>query len=418
MIINKILYFKSILRLTLTVILILVLHSPQKVHGQDTTFLEMTKKIEMAMEIPVINTNPCAKYNDKNRNYNMVIGTDQTPGGRIWAAWVSGEDGIGGYFVVASSDDDGETWSKPRLVIDPENHPSGLARRILVGNFWTDPKGRLWLFFDQSMGFFDGKAGDWYIRCDNPDDKNPTWTSPKRIWHGCTLQKPTVLTSGEWLLPISLWDSTRINLWNTKSTVGSKYFTELNEERKAWVFVSTDEGETWEKQGGIRFPYFNFDEHIVVELNDGRLWMTARTNKGIYETYSSDKGKTWGAPTPSAIINTNARHFMRRLDSGNILLVKNGPLDKDVGRNQLMAFISEDEGKTWKGGLELESIDRDCSYPDGFQNKEGQIFIIYDHERDIAKEILMAKITEKDILAGKLVEKESKLRILVSKAGE
>lgn len=379
---------------------------------------EWNQKLNLALQPPEIITHPSKKYFDENRNYNMVIGTDQSPSGRIWAAWVSGEDGPGAYFVVASSDDSGLTWSKPRLVIDPLDHPSGLARRTLVGNLWTDPKGRLWLFFDQSMGFFDGRAGSWYIRSNNPDAENPQWTKPKRIWHGCTLQKPVVLSSGEWLLPISLWDSSWINLWEVKQSSSSeKYFSELDKDRKAWVFISKDEGDTWEKQGSIKFPNFNFDEHIMVELNDGRLWMTARTKNGMYETYSSDKGKTWAKPFPSTIVNTNSRHFMRRLNSGNILLVKNGPINKDVGRKQLMAFISTDEGKTWKGGLELETIDRDCSYPDGFQNSDDQIFIIYDHERSGAKEILMARFTEKDIISKKIIDSNSRLKLLVSKAG-
>lgn len=376
-----------------------------------------TETLDMALVPPEVNHSPGEEYFDENRDYNMVIGTDQTPGGRIWAAWVSGADGPEGYFVVASSDDRGQSWSKPRLVIDPSNHPSGLTRRTLVGNFWTDPKGRLWLFFDQSMGFFDGRSGSWYIRSDDPDAADPQWTKPERIWHGSTLQKPTVLSTGEWLLPISLWGRSRINLWSTEAIAGEPYFPNLDEDRKAWLFVSLDEGETWTKHGSVRFPFFNFDEHSVVERDDGRLWMTARTKEGIHESFSADRGKSWSTPVASSIKNTNSRHLMKRLSSGRILLVKNGPIDQDVGRKQLMAFVSEDEGVSWRGGLELESSDRQCSYPDGFQDQEGRIFVIYDHERSEAKEILMASFTEEDVLAGKIVDKESRLRMLVSKAG-
>ena len=28
--------------------------------------------------------------------------------------------------------------------------------------------------------------------CDNPDDADPKWSAPTRIWHGATLNKPTV----------------------------------------------------------------------------------------------------------------------------------------------------------------------------------------------------------------------------------
>ena len=89
---------------------------------------------------------------DERRDYGMTIGIERTHGGRLWAAWVAGGNSDLGYFVAASSDDEGRTWSKPHLVIDPPEAPTGLRRRLLVGNFWCDPTRRLWLFFDQSMG--------------------------------------------------------------------------------------------------------------------------------------------------------------------------------------------------------------------------------------------------------------------------
>jgi hypothetical protein len=45
------------------------------------------------------------------------------------------------------------------VVIDPTDPPNAPQRRSLVGNLWTDPNGKLWLFFDQSLGYFDGRSG-------------------------------------------------------------------------------------------------------------------------------------------------------------------------------------------------------------------------------------------------------------------
>ncbi len=61
-----------------------------------------------------------------------------------------------GYFLLATSDD-GETWSKPRLAVGA---PGGTGQRLsgaLVGNLWSDPQGRLWLFFDQQLGDAKGR---------------------------------------------------------------------------------------------------------------------------------------------------------------------------------------------------------------------------------------------------------------------
>ena len=75
----------------------------------------------------------------------------------------------------------------------------------LVGNLWSDPKGRLWLFFDQQLGDPQNRITNWFMRCDDPDAAEPAWTEPVQFADGCTLNKPTVLKNGDWLLPVSDW---------------------------------------------------------------------------------------------------------------------------------------------------------------------------------------------------------------------
>jgi predicted neuraminidase len=239
----------------------------------------------------------------------------------------------------------------------------------------------------------------------------PVWSAPRRIWHGATLNKPIVTKAGEWLMPISLWTRDRI-----RPKELAEYQTELDADRMAHLFVSTDEGKTWTRRGGVVIPQTDFDEHMFVELNDGRLWLLARTKYGIAETFSSDGGRTWTEPKPSAIQNPSARFFLRRLASGNLILVKNGPLGERVKkRTQMTAFLSDDEGKTWKGGLVIDERDG-VSYPDGFQSPDGVIHIVHDRNRAADREILMARFTEADVLAKEFVTPGSQGKILVSKA--
>ena len=73
------------------------------------------------------------------------------------------------------------------------------------------------------------------------------------------------------------------------------------------VFVSTDQGQTWSRRGGMAFPQPEFDEHMIVELKDGRLWMLARTKNELTESYSSDRGSTWTEPQHSSIKNYSAK---------------------------------------------------------------------------------------------------------------
>ncbi|HOP77811.1 MAG TPA: sialidase family protein [Thermogutta sp.] len=382
--------------------------SPEEVRAYE---LDVMRRVaDLALIPPVLNTSPLPEYDYDKLDYGMTIGIERTPKGRIWACWVAGGDSPKAFFVLATSDDDGETWSKPRLVIDSHSKNLPMDRTVIIGNLWTDPLGRLWLFFDQTMHHFDGRAGIWATVCNNPDDARPQWSPPRRIWHGSMLNKPIVLSTGEWVLPIYLNQFPGFGPFRD-------LFRELDPLRGAHMFVSTDAGQTWERRGGpVKFPNPDWIEHMFIERHDGTLWMLARTRTGIMQSISTDRGRTWSEPTDLAgVAHPNARFFIRRLASGRILLVKHGDaIDSHQGRVKLSAWLSEDDGKTWQGGLVLD--DRPgVSYPDGFQAPDGTIYISYDRNRATDGEILLARFTEADILAKKLVGPKSKLKILISK---
>ncbi|QEL14415.1 sialidase family protein [Limnoglobus roseus] len=410
----------------IAVILLLVLPAP--LFAQDTgekaeaRFAKMTPEAvrdyerevmrriaDLALIPPKINTSPLPQYDADRLDYGMTIGMERTPKGRLWACWVAGGDSPKAFFVLATSDDNGETWSKPRLVVDAHSKTLPVDRSILVGNLWTDPQGRLWLFFDQSMDMFDGRAGVWSAVCENPDDEHPKWSAPRRIWHGVALNKPTVLSSGEWLLPLSLNQNPGFGPFKGA-------FPELDPLRGAHAFVSRDKGVTWERRGAVQFPNPDWHEHMFVERKDGTLWMLARNAKGIMQSTSTDGGKTWAAPTEvSGVGQPNARFHVRRLASGRLLLVKHGDaVGAHQGRVKLSAWLSEDDGKTWTGGLILDDR-KGVSYPDGVQSPDGTIYISYDRNRATDGEVLLARFTEADVLKGNVIDPKSKLRMLISR---
>ena len=217
--------------------------------------------------------------------------------------------------------------------------------------------------------------------------------------------KPVVLASGEWALPVSFWH---------RREAGS-----------AGMMVSGDHGETWSERGAVDVPptVRDHDEHMIVERLDGSLWMWVRTKYGIGESTSSDHGATWSALTPSAIPHAKSRFFVRRLASGNLLLVRHDPANGDFAdgeskgtRSHLKAYISDDDGVTWSGGLLLDPRPG-ISYPDGDQAADGTIYITYDFERTDAREILLAAFREADARAGDIATDPVRLHRPINKAG-
>ena len=100
----------------------------------------------------------------------------------------------------------------------------------------------------------------------------------------------------------------------------------------------------------------------------------------------------------------------------------------NTGRSHITAMLSEDDCKTWPYKLLLDERSN-ISYPDGKEADDGYIYIAYDRERgngrksleevySCAREILIAKITEADIMAGNVVDTGSKLKFVASKLGE
>jgi sialidase-1 len=372
----------------------------QRAYERDT----LRRVADLALIPPRLNTSPLPEYDYDRLDYGMTLGIERTPGGRLWAAWVAGEDGPKAYMLAATSDDEGDTWSKPRLVIHSDIPGLPIPRSVIVGNLWTDPLGRLWFFFDQTMNHFDGRGGLWAARCENPDAEAPIWSEPRRLWHGSMLNKPVVLSTGEWLLAVQLLQSPGFGPFHG-------LFPELDPLRGVNIFVSADAGETWVCRGRVRMPNPDWMEPMVVERHDGSLWMLARTRTGIVETFSLDGGRTWSEPLyPDGIKQPNARFYLRRLASGRILLVKHGDrMDAHHGRVQLSAWLSDDEGTSWQGGLVLDESPG-VSYPDGFQAPDGYIYISYDRNRATEGKIFLARFTEDDIVAGRLISERSRLK--------
>lgn len=345
---------------------------------------------------PQIYHAPPPQYADTERQFQGIPGIERSPSGRLWATWYGGgiTEDRHNYVMLTTSANDGHTWSDLKLVIDPDGDG---PVRAFDPCLWHDPNGRLWLFWAQGYERqADERSGVWAITTDQSHTENPTWSKPIRLCDGIMMNKPTVLSNGTWLIPSAHWHS----------------------EGSSSVYSSSDQGITWTHIGQANVPNKedrNCDEHMIVERTNNTLWMLVRTRYGIGESHSQDRGHTWSEVTPSPIQHTRSRFFIRRLQSGRLLLVKHGAIDQKTERSHLTAFLSNDDGHTWFGGLLLDERLR-VSYPDGIQAPDGTLYVIYDYDRKGNKQILMAKFTEEDIIQKQCVSPNTTLQIHVNQA--
>jgi hypothetical protein len=298
------------------------------------------------------------------------------------------------------------------LVIDPDGEG---PVRAFDPCLWLDPDNRLWFFWSQGTEAHTVPNTLWAMRADQPDLETPRWTAPNLLGYGILMNKPLVLSTGEWLLPVAVW---KRNHRNATHPLPESEQAESWKEGSAGVWRSRDRGASWQILGAatVSVPAERCcDEHMLLERSDGTIAMWVRTRYGIGHAFSRDRGCTWSAVYPSALAHTASRFFVRRPASGNLLLVKHGPLHTTTGRSHLTAYLSADEGASWSGGLLLDER-TGVSYPDATQGPDGLVRLIYDFDRKGAKQILMARFTEDDIVQGRPASPGAALRLLVNQA--
>ena len=355
-----------------------------------------------------------ARFADAHRIWQGIPSIERTPGGRLYADWYTGMDTErGGNFVlVSTSDDDGESWRSGVLAIEHDD-PSV---RCYDPCLWTDPLGRLWITWAQSREFFDGRLGVWAIISENPDADAPTWSEPRRIANGIMMNKPIVTRDGEWLFPCAIWSD----------HPPTEDHPDMAGERFSNVYASTDQGRTITYRGGADAPNRQFDEHMVVERRDGTLWMLVRAYDGIAEAFSEDGGLTWTEERRRHLDGPCSRFHIRRLRSGRLLMINHhgfpsrnskdetlqqGDVKSWKGRSHLTALLSDDDGATWPHTLLLDERDG-VSYPDATEGEDGTIYVIYDRDRVTAREILMSRFSEQDVLDGSFSERSVTAQVI------
>ena len=245
------------------------------------------------------------------------------PDGSLMAIWTqsTGEGQPDQHIVFARSDDEGKTWTKPRLIAGPAKPGQGNIAS------WAFPlvskRGRIYVLYSQHIGKFDsffhttGRLDGIFS-----DDNGATWSPPATIELPRTSRDnpdtsfpPNIIC---WQRPQRLGKDDRylagISRWTSKAVFKNpgKNWTSHDSVVEFMRFENIDDNPAV-NQIAIRWFAFDRDaltvphpqfpqvsicqEPAIVELPDGRLFCVMRTIQGSpFWSISSDLGETWSKP--------------------------------------------------------------------------------------------------------------------------
>lgn len=183
--------------------------------------------------------------------------------------------------------DEGESWSKPELLLEKEENVLNIMSVSLI----RMDNGDIGMFYLENgvhknniicMPIFrysrdEGKTWSEAIRC-----------TEKYGFYVVNNDRVIKLKNGRILAPMAYHGGNRVT-----PDAGEIKFAYSDDCGRSWTVTDTK----------IRSPYMDptqFQEPGVFEFDDGRIWAYCRTAYGHqYQSFSSDNGKTWSAPVPN-----------------------------------------------------------------------------------------------------------------------
>ncbi|HEX5176512.1 MAG TPA: sialidase family protein, partial [Chthoniobacteraceae bacterium] len=252
--------------------------------------------------------------------------------------------------VCIQSDDEGRTWSAPRVVIENSGRNNVMSVSLLRLR-----SGKLALFYLVKNSWIDCRP---YVRYSSDD--GATWSEARVVgaapgYFVLNNDRVVQLESGRIVVPVAFHRSRGADPETAKS---------FDPRALAIWFYSDDDGATWREASTWwalgEVSGSGLQEPGVVELGDGRLFSWARTDRGAQFGFTSrDRGVTWTPPSRTELASPLSPASIKRWPgSSKLIAVFNDhsgrfPFVKGK-RTPLVAAISHDDGATWPQRVILE----------------------------------------------------------------
>lgn len=213
------------------------------------------------------------------------------------------------------------------------------------------PSGTIILYF--KVGRIIDEWETWFM---TSHDQGSSWTVAQELvpgdkgGRGPVRNKPIILSNGTWLAPAS---------------------NEKNDTWNAFVDRSEDEGNTWKASPFLSLnrdsiPGEGIIQPTLWESAPGKVHMLLRSSSGfICRSDSEDFGKTWSDVYKTTVPNPNSGIDLTKLEDGTLILVYNRDGRNWGARRPLSIAVSQDNGKTWKPSMDIETGNEgdEFSYP-------------------------------------------------------
>lgn len=253
-------------------------------------------------------------------------------------------------------------WSEPKLIAsDP-------LRSVGNAVVWEAPDRTVWLFYVVRYGRTWSTSR---IQAKLSRDGAQTWSDSFVVTNreGTMVRnKPVVLSTGEYLLPVYHETGQDTEVVGADST--SRFL------------VFDADSRTWVERGIIKSTKGNVQPGVV-EVSKDHLIAYCRRGGGYgkvsdgwaVRSESRDGGRTWTEGVDSSFKNPNSALELLKLANGHLLIIFN---DSMYARTPLVAALSTDGDRTWPHRRVIGAAPKQSyAYPSAAQGRDGRIHVVW-----------------------------------------
>jgi predicted neuraminidase len=292
----------------------------------------------------------------------------ETPKGAWLAAWFGGtREGANDVGIWLARSEFGK-WSAP-VEVATGVQADGSRWPCWNPVLFQPATGPLLLFYKVGPS-----PSKWWGMLRTSADEGATWSEARRLPDGILgpiKNKPVQLSDGAILCPSSAETDTKPSQWRV-------HFERSGDLGATWTSVTPAARLEGKELDAIQPSILVHDTNTLQALG--------RTRNGkVFETASRDGGKTWSAPTLTALPNPNSGTDAVTLKDGRSLLIYN---HTPLGRSPLNLALSTD-GKVWQAALMLETEFGEFSYPAIVQARDGLVHAVYTWKRKRIRHVVI-----------------------------